>query len=48
MRFWKLLLACLGLPGWQDLPAQEPRGDITFVYRGREVHFPHNPRQFRG
>lgn len=48
MKSWNWPLACVGLVAFAHLLAQAPKTDITFVYRGREVRFPHDPRQFRG
>ncbi|MBN8422211.1 MAG: DUF4159 domain-containing protein [Verrucomicrobia bacterium] len=48
MNFLKFLV--LGLAGLLGMPlfAQEARGPIRLNYRGREVHFPEDAREFKG
>jgi hypothetical protein len=48
MRFWKWMLPCLGLLALGRSLSQVAPEIRRGVYKGREVQFPHDARQFRG
>ncbi|OYW22731.1 MAG: hypothetical protein B7Z55_04295 [Planctomycetales bacterium 12-60-4] len=48
MRFWKWLLPCLGLLALRSSLSQGVIENRRATYRGREVQFPKDARQFKG
>ncbi len=48
MRYWKWLLPCLGLLALRSTLSQAVPAPRRGTYRGREIEFPNDARQFKG